>query len=810
MSSWALVRTGKAFAASGAVENLKWDFPELTGVVLDNAVRLAVRVDFRSQALPANHCECPAGKQRRFCAHALALYFQYWQSPPPEPPPLQPPPVSAQERRSPVPSRQHVAAFSVRVDGSPQYLAIRVPSGSDLIRATVLDHLKRHGFQPDFNNGTWWLRDKHRVLSFLAAHGTELSGAWHAQFTPGFLQRTACISTAKLAAEATTTGNGKHAFCARIEAGKAVSEEELRIALARGQNYVETSSGKIVLLPPALLAAAVELTRRLHAENTDAALSPHMECVVGAAELAGIENTLENLAIPFTPPQAWRERSMALRNPGTLLPVPASPALQNCLRPYQQIGAAWLWHLYQLRLGGVLADEMGLGKTVQALAFLDALGNKENNEDGQNKRGVPLGEKTEAAKAGTLSRAPSLVVCPAALVENWCREAARFAPSVAIYRHHGTSRARNADALPPAGVVVTSYGTLNRDIALFRECPWQVIIADEAQHIKNRRSQNAKSLRTLHAAGRFVLTGTPVENSLEDLRSLFAFLMPGYLPKPPPGTVFRDDRLHLDDIIREKTAPYILRRTKRAVAPELPEKVEQTIYCELESAQAALYKEWQERSRAEIFEMEMGGAAEGHVRMAAFSHLLRLRQICAEPRLLSPELTANDSAKWRALQEILDEAVDGGHRLLVFSQFVEVLRHLSHELTASGVSYCYMDGATRDRQAECDRFNASTSIPVFLISLKAGGTGLNLTGADTVVHFDPWWNPATEAQATDRTHRIGQTRTVTSLKLIAAGTVEERVLELQRSKAGLLRDLFAGNNETSMVPEMAELKALLE
>jgi SNF2 family DNA or RNA helicase len=501
-----------------------------------------------------------------------------------------------------------------------------------------------------------------------------------------------------------------------------------------------------------------------------------------------MESTLESLAVAFTPPQAWRARSAALRNLSALQPAPASPALQGQLRLYQQIGAAWLWHLHAHQLGGILADEMGLGKTVQAIAFLDAL----------------------SADA----TASALVVCPAALVENWCREITRFAPHLSIHRHHGTDRVRGPDAtLPASGVLITSYGTLTRDLPLFLGRHWSVIIADEAQHIKNRRSQNAQSLRTLRAHGRFVLTGTPVENSLDDLRSLFAFLMPGYLPQKSPNganATAREDRPRHDALTREKAAPYILRRTKRAVAPELPEKIEQTVYCEIEGPQAALYAEWRDRSRAELFELEMSGATEGRVRMAAFNHLLRLRQICAEPRLLAPALGAADSAKWRALREILDEALDGGHRILVFSQFVEVLRHLRRELDAAAVATCYMDGSTRDRQAECDRFNGDASIPVFLISLKAGGTGLNLTGADTVVHFDPWWNPAAEAQAADRAHRIGQTRTVTSIKLIAAGTVEERVLELQHGKAALLRDLFAESDTANATLGLTDLKALLD
>lgn len=680
------------------------------------------------------------------------------------------------------------SAFSLRIDGSTQYLGIEVPAGASPLRAEAVDLLKRNGFQLDVLSRVWRLRDRHRVLTFLAEHGPALRERFHARFAPEFFQRTANLSTATLAAEASPRADGGFDFLARVEAAGADSAA-LRLALARNQAYAETPGGKIVLLPSGVLRAASALARALNPAGGGA---PEAEtrCVAGAAELADIENTLDALAVPFTPPQTWRERSAALRNLGALRRAPVAPALESRLRLYQQIGVAWLWHLHAHKLGGVLADEMGLGKTVQALAFLDALFSGGGAD-------VPIS---------------ALVVCPSALLENWRREAARFTPDLAVRVHHGAARARSPEELPAGGLVITSYGTLARDLALFRGRNWAVVVADEAQHVKNRRSQNARSLLALRAGGRFALTGTPVENSLDDLRSLFAFLMPGYLSaEPERGRAGgAEQRLWRDQRDREKAAPYILRRAKRSVAPELPEKIEQTVFVELEGAQRELYDARRERARAEIFELEMGRATEGRLRVAAFNHLLRLRQICAEPRLLAPELSGADSAKLRALREILDEAADGGHRALVFSQFVEVLQHLRRDLDAAGVASCYLDGATRDRQAECDRFNSTESIPVFLISLKAGGTGLNLTGADTVVHFDPWWNPAVEAQATDRAHRIGQTRVVTSLKLIAASTVEERVMELQREKAALLRDLFEGSDAANARISLADLKTLLE
>jgi len=389
-----------------------------------------------------------------------------------------------------------------------------------------------------------------------------------------------------------------------------------------------------------------------------------------------------------------------------------------------------------------------------------------------------------------------------------------------------------------------------RDRELLAAVEFAIVIADEAQHLKNRRTQHAQALRGLRSRGRLALTGTPLENSLDDLRSLFDFLMPGYLAAPPAGAR-GGDRDWFDGRLRAQTAPYILRRTKGAVAPELPPKIEQTIYCELPPAQAALYRRWQERGERELDALAAGGASEERLRLAALVQLLRLRQICCDPRLVAdadinsqspssdvvgrdrlippdsagsglpaeasakagdPALQSADSAKLEAFRELLAEAVDDGHRVLVFSQFTSLLALLRAELDAQGVACCTLDGtmSTRARHAEVDRFQQPAGPPAFLISLRAGGTGLNLTAADTVVHYDPWWNPAVEAQATDRTHRIGQTRPVTSYRLICAGTVEEKVRQLQESKRALLADVFEASDDAAAKLSLQHLRDLLQ
>jgi SNF2 family DNA or RNA helicase len=304
--------------------------------------------------------------------------------------------------------------------------------------------------------------------------------------------------------------------------------------------------------------------------------------------------------------------------------------------------------------------------------------------------------------------------------------------------------------------------------------------------------------------------------------------MPGFLKPLPPGLRGEERSWH-DERLRAQTAPYILRRTKAAVAPELPEKIEQVIYCDLLPAQAALYRRMQEDSERALFDLEAGGASENAIRLATLTQLLRLRQICCDPRLVegrSPRASDRDrpsrvdaptpapyadSAKLEAFRELLDEALDEGHRLLVFSQFTSLLALIREELETSGTAYAYLDGSmpARARQAEVDRFQSDDRVPVFLLSLKAGGTGLNLTGADTVVHLDPWWNPAVEAQATDRAHRIGQTRVVTSYKLICSGTVEEKVMALQDQKRALLADVFEASDAAAARLGVDDLKALL-
>jgi superfamily II DNA or RNA helicase len=699
----------------------------------------------------------------------------------------EPAPVPAPPLSSPSPKPRAAAPTEpLLVDGSEHYLAVTLPSREDGRRGAAVELLRASGFVLEPSNRKWWLRDRHKTLSFLASQGERLRGELGAKFTPNFVSRTAHLAVAEIECDARSAGDGWDVTVG-LRAGEA-TEAEVRDAVAAGRSYLDTG-GKVILIDPERVRRLALAQRKL-ADGAADTVSARKTGRVSRARAAEVEEMLEELSPGFRPPGEWSAQTGALRNLSRLEQAPLSAELDAVLRPYQRLGAAWLWHLHRNRLGGILADEMGLGKTLQALALLCA------------------------AKAPGGS---SLVACPASLVENWRREAARFAPGLRVFIHRGDHRLRAPGDAAGWDLVITSYGTLARDRELLSAIEFTCVVGDEAQHVKNSRSQNARALRSLRARGRFLLTGTPLENSLDDLRSLLEFILPGYLERSPQGAR-TEERKWLDERLLAKSAPYILRRTKLAVAPELPSRIEQVIWCALEPAQAAIYRSFQENSERELFDLEAGGAGEARLRLAALTNLLRLRQICCDPRLVAKgEDGAGDrpfdgSAKLEAFREILAEAADDGHRLLVFSQFTSLLALLRGELELQGVPFCYLDGsmAPTARQAEIDRFQSSPGVPVFLLSLKAGGSGLNLTAADTVVHFDPWWNPAAEAQATDRAHRIGQTRVVTSYKLVCPETVEERVLALQGEKRALLAGVFEASDALAERLSLADLRSLLK
>jgi SNF2 family DNA or RNA helicase len=491
--------------------------------------------------------------------------------------------------------------------------------------------------------------------------------------------------------------------------------------------------------------------------------------------------------ITWTDPAGVTERARAR----VLKAVPVEPprGLRATLRPYQQEGVAFLQRLRASGMGGVLADEMGLGKTLQTIAHI-------------------LAEH----EAGRL-QAPALVVGPTTLVGNWSREIARFAPELRVVVLHGPERKARWKDVPSAQVVVTTYPVLVRDEERFASQPFHLVVLDEAQAIKNARSQARQALARVDAEHRLCLTGTPVENHLGELWSIFDFLSPGLLGEELGFRRFwrqpieRGGDAERMQALREAVAPYVLRRLKRDVAKELPPKTELVVPVELGAEQRELYEAIRVAAHADVRRaIRVKGLAASTV--AILDALTKLRQVCCDPRLVAMDAArgVKDSAKLAALMELLEDQLAGGHRVLVFSQFTSMLALVGEALGARGVPFLSLTGATRDRQRMVDAFEEGRA-DVFLISLKAGGTGLNLTSADTVIHYDPWWNPAAQAQATDRAYRIGQKRPVFVHSLVVAGSVEERVLAMQERKRWLMTSIL-GDGESAGPLAEGEVDAL--
>jgi len=470
-----------------------------------------------------------------------------------------------------------------------------------------------------------------------------------------------------------------------------------------------------------------------------------------------------------------------------IVPVPVPPALQGTLRPYQQHGLNWLGFLDRFSFGGCLADDMGLGKTITVLAFL-------------------LTQQTRRPGA------VSLVVVPTSLVFNWQAEAARFAPTLRLLTLHGPDRLRTPAAFAGCDVVLTTYGTLLTDVGWLREYSFNYVILDESQAIKNPASQRNRAARLLRARNRLVLTGTPVENNTYDLYGQLSFACPGLLGSQQhfkdqfatPIDKFKSTA-HARALLR-KIRPFVLRRTKQQVAAELPPKTEMTLLCPMDEEQRRVYDFYRKEYRDRL--MGLDPAQLPKQRMHVLQGLTKLRQICDSPALLPDDVQyAPDSAKLtRLVQEIEDRAPE--HKILVFSQFVGMLRLVRTALAARGLAAAWLTGQTKDRAAAVAEFQDDPAVRVFLISLKAGGTGLNLTAADYVYLVDPWWNPAVENQAIDRSHRLGQAKPVVAVRLICPGTIEEKIQVLQEGKRELAHDLIRTDAAMLKSLTQAELLAL--
>ncbi len=732
----------------------------------------------------------------------------------------------------------------------------------------ALARLQRQGFSAPDSSGRLQLPGENAVLNFFAREFPRLQREWEVTLDEHLSNRT-LRSIERIEPQFQITSSGMQWFDLGVvfatASGETFSAAEIQRLVLSGQSHTRSKGGKTVVID----TGAVE---ELQEVLLDCAPRQHTQGYrLNNAQAGFLEATLrQHTGWKVQAPAAWRDRA-ARQSGGAKLDCPPLGNLESVLRPYQRHGVAWLHFLRENGFGGILADEMGLGKTLQTLAFLrfviqqqvgftgtksiattnpapspppglarrslrakaaersgvrghptppgsaEAQGRASSNAPANSPLSAAGDAHTPLPPEGGVPVAPMLIVCPTTLVFNWLAEAKKFTPELKVLALHGPDRHAAFAQIAQNHVVVTSYALIRRDAERYREFEFDTVVLDEAQHIKNRQTQNAQAVKAVKAKHRLVLTGTPLENSVLDLWSIFDFLMPGYLGTAQdfreryeiPITKTRDTAIQ--QRLARRLRPFLLRRLKKDVAADLPAKLEQVSFCELTPEQRGVYQQVIEAGRKEVL---AAGGAQGVAksRMVVLTALLRLRQVCCDLRLLKLDNVdpATASGKLEHLfGELLEEVIDGGHRVLVFSQFTSMLALLKERLTEQGIEYCYLDGSTTNRGAVVEKFQTNSAFPVFLISLKAGGVGLNLTGADTVIHFDPWWNPAVEDQAMDRAHRIGQSRVVTSYKLITRDTVEEKILLLQNRKREIIRSTIGGEEEFAAALSWEEIQELL-
>lgn len=610
----------------------------------------------------------------------------------------------------------------------------------------VVDFFRAWGFEGPAKGGRMALRDREEILKFHAF--AELPKEWRVEKGERYQAAAGQIVAVRPDWEWRETGRDWFAVETRFQAdGEELDPDQVQRMLRMGSSGHPFGRGKIAVIDADFIEEVNETLT-----DSEATQSSPGVFEVSAAQAAFLKTSARDFGMAVA------------EDAGVHLTLP------EILRPYQAIGVRWMYGLTEVGMGGILADDMGLGKTLQTLTLIEKRGGR------------------------------ALVVCPSSLVSNWAAEAQKWVPGLSVATHVGPKRGD----IPDADLVLTSYAILRVDADKFHAREFDLAVLDEAQQIKNPDAQISLAAHQLRATHRFALSGTPVENSLQDLWSIMQFALPGYLG---PRKVFVERfekplRSGGDPALARRLArrlkPVVLRRLKSEVAQDLPDRIEQVRYCDLAPKQQTIYRQLLQESRAQV-----QAADDGRKRMVALTALLRLRQACCDLRLLPGLKVADKDAgvKLDELEQLLTEAVAGGHRVLIFSQFVQLLQGVVPILLGNQWDYCYLDGSTKKRAEVVERFQEG-SAPVFLISLKAGGVGLNLTAADTVIHLDPWWNPAVEAQATDRAHRIGQKKVVTSYKLITRGTVEEKILALQEEKKKIMAGVLDGN--AALVPGLEE------
>ncbi len=632
--------------------------------------------------------------------------------------------------------------------------------------------LMQSGFQIIDPRGSWQLASEDAIIEFLTSalpdleheHGWEISASNKLNSQKNNIVRVTPSFDFK-GDQAQSSGQDWLAFDVnfKTDGGKDIPKEVIQRMLASGKRSGTSKNGKRVIISN-FDADTVETVLR----DTN----PKQENGLYYAPKAQA-SYLRRLQ------QHYSNKSLTEPDLGIIKNLPL--AIQETLRPYQEEGIAWLYDRAKNDGAALLADDMGLGKTLQTLSLIHLL---------------------------KPSHAPSLIICPTSLLGNWQAECKKFFPEMNTLILHGPKRKDYFSVAHSADMIITSYALVARDLEFYQRQKIHTLVIDEASLIRNPDTQAAKALRKLTADHRIALTGTPVENAIRDLWSLFHFLLPGYLGsrkdfqqnyQQPLSNSSPDTNSGIMKRLRMRVEPFMLRRTKAKVAKDLPPKILQTIYCEPSPSQKKTYAQLLRQGAQKV--ESMGDEHAGAARIQILTVLLRLRQAATDLRLLDSEMDISleeASGKMVRLLELLREAKEGNHRVLIFSQFTSMLTLIKIALTESNISYAYLDGATRDRAKEVEKFQSPTGPDTFLISLKAGGYGLNLTAADTVIHVDPWWNPAVEAQATDRAYRIGQTKPTTVYKLVTTGTVEEKIIRLQQAKQGLISSTLGDDDAPLM------------
>ena len=566
-------------------------------------------------------------------------------------------------------------------------------------------------------------------------------------------------------------------FDLKIDAGfgdLSVDRSELLAALESKSGLVKLSDGSLGMLPPdwlARYAPVAQLGSQSAEQNADGTyrFSRSQGLMLNAVLAEDDKLKADSGFLEF--------RARVKKFTGVAM-AKAPAGFEGTLRDYQKEGLTWLSFLAEFENGGILADDMGLGKTIQILAFL-------------------IGRQKK-------TKLPSLVVAPKSLAFNWVDEAKKFAPGLKVIRYSGVDRVKFLKEMEGADLIITTYGTIRTDIEKLEEFEFDVAIIDEAQAIKNAHSQSAQAVKRIRARHRLALTGTPIENSINDLLSILEFTNPGLLHRSKEKDVSKDTTAVLARMLK----PFMLRRTKEKVLKELPDKSEQVLYCEMSAAERQFYNAIRDKYRASL-EAKVATEGLGKAKMHVLEALLRLRQAACHGGLIDPKRKFEPSAKLQQLSNHIQEVIAEGHKVLVFSQFTSLLALVKTQLEDDKIAYEYLDGQTEDRKTPVERFQTDPKVPVFLISLKAGGTGLNLTAADYVFILDPWWNPAVEAQAIGRAHRMGQTHKVFAYRMIAKGTVEEKILDLQQTKRDLAESLISEDGDFMKKLTREDLEHLL-